>query len=145
MGLFDNMSSLVQVMAWCHTGDNPLPESVSPGGNVSLKRSATYILSYSSFIIHDNYNSFWPELIPGREKLNTLSPRRNGRHFPDGIFKCIFLNENFWISIKFSLKLVPKFRINDMPALVQIMAWHYPGNKPLFEPMIVSLLTRLGN
>ena len=25
---------------------------------------------------------------------NTLRPRQNGRHFPDNIFKCIFLKEN---------------------------------------------------
>ena len=25
---------------------------------------------------------------------NTLRPRQNGRHFPDDIFNCIFLNEN---------------------------------------------------
>ena len=49
--------------------------------------------------------------------------RQNGRHFPDDIFRCIFLNENVWISIKFSLKFVPKVRINNIPALVQIMAW----------------------
>ena len=29
-----------------------------------------------------------------REKLNTVRLRQNGRHFPDDIFKCIFLNEN---------------------------------------------------
>ena len=45
-----------------------------------------------------------------------------GHHFPD-IFKCIFLNENVWISFKISLKLVPKGPINSIPALVQIMAW----------------------
>ena len=26
--------------------------------------------------------------------INTLRPRQNCRHFPDDIFKCIFLNEN---------------------------------------------------
>ena len=35
--------------------------------------------------------------------VNTL-PRQGGRHFPDDIFKCIFLNENVWIRIKFSLE-----------------------------------------
>ena len=40
-------------------------------------------------------------------KLNTLRPRQNGRHFPDNIFKCIFLNESVWILLKFSLKFVP--------------------------------------
>ena len=50
--------------------------------------------------------------------LNTLRPRQNGRHFPDDIFKCIFLNENVLISIKISLKFVPKGQINNIRALV---------------------------
>ena len=41
----------------------------------------------------------------------------NGRHFPDDIFKCIFLNGNVLISIKFSLKFVPKGQMNNIPAL----------------------------
>ena len=36
----------------------------------------------------------------------------------DDIFKCIFLNENIRISIKISLKFVPKGPINNTPALV---------------------------
>ena len=51
-------------------------------------------------------------------ELNILRPRQNGRHFPDDIFKCIFLNENAWIVIKISLKFVPKGPINDILALV---------------------------
>ena len=39
------------------------------------------------------------------------------------ISKRIFLNENVWISIKISLKFVHQGPINDIPALVQIMAW----------------------
>ena len=60
-------------------------------------------------------------------KINTLRPGENGRHFPDDIFKCIFLNEDIWISIKFSLKFVPKGPIDNISALVQIMAWRRPG------------------
>ena len=55
-------------------------------------------------------------------------------------FKCIFLNENVRISIKISLKFVPKGPINNNPALVQIMAWRWSGDKQLSEPMMVSLL-----
>ena len=73
--------------------------------------------------------------------FNTLKPRQNGRHFPDDAFKCISLNENVWISLKISLKFVPKGPINNIPALVQIMAWRRPGDKPLSEAMLVSLLT----
>ena len=75
--------------------------------------------------------------------INPLRPRQNGRHFPDDIFKCIFLNENVWISIKVSLTFVPKGPINNIPALVQIMAWHWSGDEPLPEPMMVSLLTHI--
>ena len=71
--------------------------------------------------------------------LNTLKPTPNGRHFPDDIFKCIFLKENVWISIKYSLRFVPKGLIDDMPTLVQIMTWRRPGDKPLSAPMMVSL------
>ena len=75
--------------------------------------------------------------------INTWRPRQNGRHIPDDHFKRIFLNENVWISIKFSLKFVPGGPINDFPALVQIMAWRRPGDKPLSELMMVSLLTHI--
>ena len=75
--------------------------------------------------------------------FNTLKPRQNGRHFAYGIFKHIFLNENVWISIKISLKFVPKGPINNIPALVQIMAWRRPGDKPLSEPMMVSWRTHI--
>ena len=75
--------------------------------------------------------------------LNTLWLRQNGRHFADNIFKCIFLNENIWLWIEISLKFVPKGPINNIPALVQIMAWRRQGDKPLFEPMMVSLLMHI--
>ena len=39
---------------------------------------------------------------------------QNGRHFPDAIFKCIFLNENIEIMIKFSLKFVCKAPIDNI-------------------------------
>ena len=71
--------------------------------------------------------------------INTLRPRQNGRHFTYDIFKCISLNENVWIPIKISLKFVPKGPICIIPGLDQIMAWRWPGDKPLSEPMMVSL------
>ena len=59
------------------------------------------------------------------------------------IFPMTFSNAFSWmkITIKISLKFVPKGPINNIPALVQIMAWRRPGDKPLSEPMLVSLLT----
>ena len=78
-----------------------------------------------------------------RIALNTLRPRQNGRRFANDIFKCIFMYQNVWISIKISLKFVPKGPISNIPALVQIMAWRRPGDKPLSEPMMVRLQTHI--
>ena len=104
------------------------------------------------FILHSQYNGCW---WPGDVKsyllnmaglrgcnynnlFNTLRPRQNGSNF-----KRIFMNENIWIPIKISLKFVPKGPINNIPALVQIMAWRRPGDKPLSEPMMVNLPTHI--
>ena len=69
--------------------------------------------------------------------------RCHGRHIPDAIFKCISLNENASIAIKISVKFIPKGPINNILALVQIMAWRRPGDKPLSELMMVSLPTHI--
>ena len=73
----------------------------------------------------------------------TLRPKQNGRHFTDDTFKRIFLKENVWILLKISLKFIREVWINHIPALVQIMAWRRPGDKPLSEPMMVNLLTHV--
>ena len=75
--------------------------------------------------------------------INSLRPRQDGRHFADDIFMCIFFNENCCILIKFSLKYVRKGPIDNNPALVEIMAWRRSGDKPLSQPMIVSLPTHI--
>ena len=78
---------------------------------------------------HCYLNQSWPNLTDwGRDKMAD-------------IFKRIFFNENVWSSIKISLKFVPKGPINNIPASFQIMAWRRPGDKPLSEAMLVSLLT----
>ena len=47
------------------------------------------------------------------------------------------------LSINFSLTFVPWGPINNIPALVQIMAWRHLGDKPLFETMMVSSPTHI--
>ena len=76
-------------------------------------------------------------------EFNTLRPKQDGRHFADDIFTCIFFNENCCILIEFSLKYVRKGPIDNNRALVQIMAWRRSGDKPLSEPMMISLPTHI--
>ena len=82
-------------------------------------------------------------LHPFLHLFNSLRPRQNGCRFADETFKRIFLNENVRISIKISLKFVPKGPIDNNPALFQIMAWRRSGDKPLSEPMMVGLLMHI--
>ena len=58
--------------------------------------------------------------------INTLRQSRNGQNYVEEILKCVFLDENIWISINISLKFMSKGPLNNIPALVQIMAWHRP-------------------
>ena len=74
------------------------------------------------------------------QPINSSPPGQNGRHFADDMFKRIFLNENIWTSNKMSLKYVPWVLIDSMTALVQIMAWCRPGDKPLSEPMLTQFI-----
>ena len=65
--------------------------------------------------------------------FNTLRPRQNGRHFANDIFKCNFVNEKAWFSITISLKFVPQDPVNNIPTLVEIMAWRRPNDKPFLN------------
>ena len=89
------------------------------------------------------YSETSPELTTTTKRnrtINTLRPKQNCRHLADNISKCIFLNENIWILLQISLKFVPKVQV---PALVQIMAWCWPGTQPLSGPMMDSFLMRI--
>ena len=67
----------------------------------------------------------------------TKWPPCSWRHFPMHFYA------NIWILITISLKFVAKGPINNIPAMVQIIARRRPGDKPLSEPMMVILLMRI--
>ena len=107
--------------------------------------------SMHMFIGHSPMYLFSPQclstipwlIIKSHWYFNSLRPRQNRRHFADNVFKCNFLNENVCIPIKISLKFVSKGPINNIPALVQIMAWRWTGDKPLSEPMMTHSMVHI--
>ena len=61
----------------------------------------------------------------------------------DAILQTTFSNAISWMKmfefrLQISLKFVPKGPINNIPALVQVMAWHRTGDKPLSELMMAQ-------
>ena len=115
--------------------------------HIQHKITSCYYLSRCKFRA---YPSCCDTLIWAKYSTSRLSTAQSSRYwhieaetkwppFPDDVFRCIFLNENIYISIKISLKFVRKCPINNVPALVLIMAWRWP----LYEPMMVSVLAHI--
>ena len=67
-------------------------------------------------------------------------PGQNGGHFEDYIFKCIFMTENFCMSIIISVKFDQSGPIDNKAALIQVMAWRRTGVRPLPEPIITQFI-----
>ena len=84
------------------------------------------------FIMHSQCHGCWH--IEAKTKWLPFHRQR---------FQMHCLNENVKIWIQISLKFVLKGLITIIPALVWIMAWHRPGNKPLSELMMVKSLTHI--
>ena len=68
-------------------------------------------------------------------EAGTRWPTFSRRHFQSH-----FLLWKLFYFIKMSLKFVPHGPFNNIPALVQIMAWRRSGDKPLFEPMMAYIV-----
>ena len=83
---------------------------------------------------------FWTLHYPLLKHIEaeTKWPPSSIRHF-----QMHFLEWNAWISLTISLKFVPKVPMNNIPALVLIMAWRRPGAKPLSEPVLIRLPTHI--
>ena len=72
-------------------------------------------------------------------KLTHLPKDKMAAILADNIFKSIFLNGNYLILNKISLKFHSRIPIDNKPALVRVMAWQRTGDKPIPEPMLTQL------
>ena len=57
-----------------------------------LGESAAHLVNYSVYFI---LCTTWCNISAGVSDINSSPSEQNGRHFPDNIFICIFLHENF--------------------------------------------------
>ena len=75
-------------------------------------------------------------------RMGSLSTHRGknkkGRHFANDI-SCALYWENICILIQVWLKCVPMSPLNDLSALVWVMAWRRTGDKPLPEILITQV------
>ena len=69
-----------------------------------------------------------------------------GRNKMAAIFQTTFSNAFSWMKMfRFRLlwRLFQRVQLTIFPSLVQVMAWRRPGDKPLSEQTMVSLLTHI--
>ena len=114
----DIRSTLIQVLA---DDSNPLPEP-------TLTNHQWVIVASNWGQFDGKTSTYW-----GRDRVDAGSQTTFSSTVP-------------WrkmSTIKISLKCLLKGLINNIPELVQIMAWCRPGDKPLSEPMIVSSPTHI--
>ena len=81
----------------------------------SIKNANGFVVLYLVIIVKARLGDFY---VP----LTHLSLDKMATNMADDIFKCIFLNENDGIPIQISLKIVPSSPIDNILALVQMMA-----------------------
>ena len=118
----------------------------------ALNQYKHFAKTFSMLEHHQGHASLWKRLLGQHKKSHYEENGQNSlTHWGRGemnILQTKFSNifssvKMFKISIKISLKFVPKGPINNVPALIQIMAWCCPGNKPLSGPLMVSLLMHI--
>ena len=74
-------------------------------------------------------------------QFNPLRPRETGRHY--AVSSAFSWMKLFEFRLKFHWNLFLRVQLTIFQVLVQIMAWRRPTDKPLSEPMMVSLLTHI--
>ena len=109
--------------------------------HISLQEAHTILYSSTVNQITQLMHNGWPPVTDcqalRRARFTHLGDKMTTT-LADENLKCFFLNKNVWTLIKISLWLLLKGPVDNIPALVQIMIWHRPSDKPLFEPMMVS-------
>ena len=140
----------IMIYRWCcknaNVGLYHIQESMSHLGVPMTK--FIFLLHHDFLWISSNFyqeiHEEWNDEMKFRNflHLNTLRQRQNGRRFADDTSKCIFLMKMSEFRLRFHW-FVPKGPINNILALVQIMAWCRPGDKTLSEPIMVSLLMHI--
>ena len=71
-------------------------------------------------------------------RFNSSPLGKNDRHFQDDIYKCIFMNEKFWILIR-----ICSCPIKNILVLAQIIAWRRSGANHYLNLCWPSSLTHI--
>ena len=115
--------------------------SIADAQDVPLIRTKPSIQHFNQLSLQNNRPILWTQTPIKHVEAETKWTPFSKRHFQMHFLEWKFL-------MKISLKIVLKGPINNIPidnnpSLVHIMAWSRLGDKPLSEPMMVSLLAHV--
>ena len=75
--------------------------------------------------------------------LNALRPRQDDCNFANNNLKWILLMKIYEFLLIFRWSLILRVQLTIFQHFGQVVAWHWPGNKPLSKCVLFSLLTHI--
>ena len=109
-------------------------------GSIPCLRHGTGDVVYPMRYVHHGWVVNVVYRLIYRHWQHSSPPGQNGRHFTDDNMICIFVNQKLSFLINISRKFVPKYPIDNNPALAYIMAWRRISDRPLSEPMLTRFI-----
>ena len=88
---------------------------------------------------------FWMPWITHQTTYHCISHERN-TDFSTWMVRLVFFLKIYCINpfrLKFYWNLFSRVQFHNISKMVQIMAWHWGGNKPLSELIIINLLMQI--
>ena len=128
----NHQSSTSMAFVWGFIGHQWIPHTKGQyRGKCFHLMTSSWRTCVSSFMMRIRWSTLWSfdHLTHwGRDKMAAIS-------------QTIFSSEFSWMKIyefrlRFHWSLFPRFKINNIPALVQIMDWRRSGDKPLSDTMM---------
>ena len=120
----------------------PLKGSIGSGNGLVLSDGKPLLPEPMLSQIYGVTSSQWVKtfsVVKYPESLTKMRPEWSDFHFTDDTFICIFLKQIFfYFDSKLISMFVPKGPVHNESALVQVMAWHQTGKKPLHEPLMTK-------
>ena len=132
---FRGQTQYITLCIFQHSTDNAI-------GGSGLYFFPNYRLSRQDFLLINHIQSDYQSVSFQHEpQLTTERQEQNGRHFAEDILKCIYVRDKFCILI--SIKFILEGPVDNMSALVPVMAWRRTGDKLLHGPMLTNLYDRV--
>ena len=113
------------------------------GNNQALKEFSPFVLMIKDMRWKEMKATTQIFKWVSKTSFNSSPAGQFGGKMANDIFNYISFNENVWISIKMSLKFIPKGQVDNKSVLFQVMAWCHHATSHYLNQCWPSSLTHI--